>query len=179
MRATLLLNGNVMAIQLTSQFEANFNSPLNKYSVVQSITERDALLFRHEGLTVYVKDDQSEYQLRGGTTNAHWVKKSTTGGIQGVSKFLGETETTELVTAIPAMAMMSAIIINNNTLGSSPIINIGETLAGTEIYEGYEVDQGFSVIDFKKVYTTNQSLHITGNFTGATLDFYIIYTSIS
>jgi hypothetical protein len=57
----------------------NINSPqaIDTRMVVVDTNARNGITWKYEGLLVYVLSDQTNYQLRGGTTNDKWVTIST------------------------------------------------------------------------------------------------------
>jgi hypothetical protein len=79
----LLLSVLIILITLSGYSQINFgtnfriltNQPIDTRMVVPNILSRDTLnsIFRYEGLTVYVKSTLTNYQLRGGITNANWL----------------------------------------------------------------------------------------------------------
>jgi hypothetical protein len=72
---------NLLAISAFSQinFGTNIriltNLPIDTRMVAANILSRDSIssMFRYEGLTVYVKSTLTNYQLRGGISNANWL----------------------------------------------------------------------------------------------------------
>jgi len=67
-----------MAIITPQGFDAQVQKPLELKRTRDTIADRDAITTatRYEGLTVYVLEDQTDYQLRGGITNDDWYTYS-------------------------------------------------------------------------------------------------------
>jgi hypothetical protein len=65
-------------INVGTNFSIRANAPIDTRLIVADLTARDNIAWRYEGLLVYVISNQTNYQLRGGTTNADWVSLSTT-----------------------------------------------------------------------------------------------------
>ena len=55
------------------------------YQIVETVIQRDSIIdaVRIEGLKVYVLENDSEYQLKGGIANINWIKTGTAGGGTG------------------------------------------------------------------------------------------------
>ena len=57
-------------------FEIQSNTPLDPRGFVRTKADLNTYTGnRHIGRTVFVEDEGKEYQLVGGTTNAHWQPK--------------------------------------------------------------------------------------------------------
>jgi len=93
-----------MALILPTGIEVQGPEPIDNRIVKQTLQERDAIpnVLRYEGLSVYVIDEETEYQLRGGITNGDWEStsfvawQSMTGGIfyEGGKVAIGQTSAT-------------------------------------------------------------------------------------
>jgi len=172
-------------MQLVATFDVNTNGPISSRTKQDTIELRDAIPegYRYTGFKCFVESTQTEYILIGGITNTHWQTTGTT-ATNNISKILGAISDCSIANAIPAGAMLTTIIIHLDTDIESvgnPIINIGETANGAEIFEDYEVmtdNDGWNVISFKKVYTTNKTLYFHGDFDNSTIDFYVVYQQI-
>lgn len=171
-----------MAIELTTNIDVNTNKPTVSKENKATLFERDSIPteFRYEGLRCYVQSEEKEYQLRGGITNSDWVDTTTTdsSNIHQV-KYIGVSAAYKFTNAIPANSVLLLILVyDNDAVEASPVLDIGETLGGDEIYDSYEVGAGMNIIDYKKYYLTAQDIFVGGNFDGATLDFYITYQTL-
>lgn len=65
----------ISGIGVASGFKLQAKAPLDPRTVVDTIADRDALVTEngaYEGMKVYVKENQTEYQLKG-ATNDDWV----------------------------------------------------------------------------------------------------------
>lgn len=72
----------ISGIGVASGFKLQAKAPLDPRTVVDTIEDRNALVTEngaYEGMKVYVKEDQTEYQLKG-TTNDDWIPFGTGGG---------------------------------------------------------------------------------------------------
>ena len=70
-----------MGIVLGSNFDVQTALPLDSRLVVADLTARDAIdpLQRYEGMIVYVKSEETNFQLVGGTANENWTELSGSG----------------------------------------------------------------------------------------------------
>lgn len=68
---------NDAGIKLSSAFNLRTPVPLDLRTVRQSLVDRDAIpvIYRYDGMPCYISDNMTLYRLRGGVTNAHWVKE--------------------------------------------------------------------------------------------------------
>ena len=65
----------ISGIGIHSGFKLHSKTPLDPRTVVDTIEDRNALVTEngaYEGMTVYVKEEQKRYLLKG-TTNKDWV----------------------------------------------------------------------------------------------------------
>jgi len=64
-----------MAIIIPEQLELQNNTPLDNRLVKNTLYDRNNIpyVMRYEGMFVYVKETQKNYQLQNGITNSHWV----------------------------------------------------------------------------------------------------------
>jgi hypothetical protein len=71
-----------MPIVLNDGFSLLTALPIDTRYVIDTLAERDAMnpLVRYEGLSVYVKEDQIKYILKGGIDNVNWVEDGGSGG---------------------------------------------------------------------------------------------------
>ena len=76
--------GGYSQINIGTNFNVVGSVPIDARLVVSDITVRNNILWRYEGLSVFVISDQTNYQLRGGTTNSDWVSISTTAYTAGL-----------------------------------------------------------------------------------------------
>lgn len=74
-----------MGIQLGSNFTLNTALPLDDRLVVPNLIARDAIpaLRRYEGMIVYVRGEQTNFQLVGGILDENWTELSGSGGGTG------------------------------------------------------------------------------------------------
>lgn len=167
-----------MSITVTTNFDVNTDQPMDSRRVVDDITARDAIVFRYEGLKVFVKDRgdslPGEYQLQGGVTNNDWAEVS-----QGIPTLRNEgIDAQGLLFDVPA-GCMSITYLFNNTHGSNiATLDIGTTLGGSQIVEDYEIDPGWNMIEIKIMYPTKQSIYLGGDFNDCTLNVYLTYQKI-
>ena len=66
---------NISGIGVASGFKLQSKAPLDPRSVVETIEDRNKLVTEngaYEGMRVYVKENETEYLLKG-TTNDDWV----------------------------------------------------------------------------------------------------------
>ncbi len=75
----------VSQIQVGTNFDIFADAPIDTRLSVVDISTRNALIWRYEGLIVYVEADSVNYQLQGDTTNADWYAISS-GGTSGLWK---------------------------------------------------------------------------------------------
>ncbi len=79
LRLILFILLAAISIDVASQIEIGTNFdliaplPIDMRMTVNDIAQRDTILWRYEGLSVYVESDSMNYQLQNGTTNAHWT----------------------------------------------------------------------------------------------------------
>lgn len=68
---------NDAGIKLSSAFNLRTPIPLDLRTVRDTVLDRDAIpeVYRYEGMPCYIKNIQTLYRLRGGVTNADWVKE--------------------------------------------------------------------------------------------------------
>lgn len=64
-----------MGATIINNFDLGAALPLDSRAVKNTIAERNAIpsYKRYEGLIVYVRDTQKNYQLRAGVLDANWV----------------------------------------------------------------------------------------------------------
>lgn len=69
-----------MPDSIVSQFQREFNQPIETFRKVDTIAQRNAISTqrRWEGMLVYVVEDQTTYELKGGVDNTDWT---TLGGL--------------------------------------------------------------------------------------------------
>lgn len=74
-----------MGIALGSNFTLNTALPLDDRMTVPNLIARDAIpaLRRFEGMIVYVKSEQTNFQLIGGILDSNWIELSGSGGGSG------------------------------------------------------------------------------------------------
>lgn len=76
-----------MGIPLSSSFTQNAALPLDDRQTVDDISERNAIVSgrRYEGMIVYVKSEETNFQLVGGIEDDKWQELSGSGGTGGGS----------------------------------------------------------------------------------------------
>lgn len=78
-------------INVGTNFNIVGSVPIDARVIVASIVVRDAIVWRYEGMQVFVISDQTNYQLRGGTANSNWVSISTSAYTAGTGLTLTGT----------------------------------------------------------------------------------------
>lgn len=71
-----------MGIQMGSGFTVQTGLPIDDRDILQTLTERDniPLFRRYEGMMCYVVEEETNYQLMGGTANECWFELQADGG---------------------------------------------------------------------------------------------------
>lgn len=90
-------------VNVTTNFNIIANKPVDTRLTVVDLTTRDNLAWRYEGMLVYVLNNQTNYQLRGGILNTNWIAISTsaysagTGLIQSGNTFSHDLHTGDVI----------------------------------------------------------------------------------
>lgn len=63
-------------IEIPNNFDLNSPLPLDSRYLADTLVDRDAIpsVARHEGMQVYVGEDQTLYILKGGVDNTDWTE---------------------------------------------------------------------------------------------------------
>ena len=79
MKKILIILVFLLPLILAAQIEVGTNFgiiaelPIDNRLIMNTIGARDSIVWRYEGLTVYVISDSTNYQLQGGTDNSNWM----------------------------------------------------------------------------------------------------------